>query len=90
MDLERRGEHLDKEREGRKEEDEHFMRYEKKKEAIKKGLKGKGLKIAGDCERAMQCRNNEEMERKKNTNTVRIPSTERQKKEQGEKKYMVR
>lgn len=67
MDLERRGEHLDKEREGRKEEDKHFMRYEKKKEAIKKELKGKeGLKIAGDCERAMQCRNNEEeMEREK-------------------------
>lgn len=42
------------------------MRYEKKKEAIKE-LKGKeGLKIAGDCERAMQCRNNEEeMEREK-------------------------
>lgn len=61
MDLERRGEHLDKEREGRKEEHEHFMRYEKNKEAIKKGLKGKeGLKIIGDCERTMQCRNNEE------------------------------
>lgn len=59
MDLERRGEYLDKEREGRKEEDKHFMRYEKKKEAIKE-LKGKeGLKIAGDCERAMQRRNGE-------------------------------
>lgn len=61
MDLERRGEHLDKEREGRKEEDEHFMRYEKNKEAIKKGLKRReGLKITGYCERTMQCRNKEE------------------------------
>lgn len=65
MDLERRGEQH-KQREGRKEKDEHFMRYEKNKEAIKKGMKGKeGLKITGDCERTMQCRNNEDENRNK-------------------------
>lgn len=31
LDLGRRGEQLDKVREGRKEEEEHFKRYEKKK-----------------------------------------------------------
>lgn len=43
LDLGRRGKYLDKEREDRKKEkQEHFKRYEKtKKEAIKKGLKGK-------------------------------------------------
>lgn len=70
MNLGRRGEHLDKEREGRKkeEEQEHFKRYDKtKKEFIKKGLKGKkkGLKVTGDCERRMQCRSNEEVEGKR-------------------------
>lgn len=51
LDLGRRGEHLDKEREGRKEEEHaHFKRYEKtKKEIIKKGWKIKeGLKVTGD------------------------------------------
>lgn len=32
LDLERRGEHLGKERDSRKEEDEHFMRYDKNKQ----------------------------------------------------------
>lgn len=44
MNLGRRGKHLDKEREGRKkeEEQEHFKRHDKtKNESIKKDFKGK-------------------------------------------------
>lgn len=69
MNLGRRGKHLDKEREGRKkeEEQEHFKRHDKtKNESIKKDFKGKkGLKVTGDCERSMQCRSNEEAEGKR-------------------------
>lgn len=74
LDLGRRGEHLDKEREGRKkEEHEHFKNYEKrKKEIIKKGLKGKEeLKVTEDWkENALKdtfllLSNEEEMEGKK-------------------------
>lgn len=45
LDLGRRGEHLDKEKEGRKkeEEQEHSKRYRKKKEVVKKAFKGKGV-----------------------------------------------
>lgn len=60
LHLWRRVEHLDKEREGRKmeEDQEYFKRYEKtKKEVIKKQLKGKeALKVSGDYERRMQCK----------------------------------